>query len=431
MKSLVKLAEDGFVFVTILAATNAFESIEPWGSLLRRVWYLINPFTLLIVILRWKQILRVAARDKFILTLVGIAIISVLWSEVPGETIHESYELVCTTLFAYYLAYRCKNVQGLLKMLALPLGFAALTSLFYAVAMPSVGVMQANQAGGNHTGSWKGVFVQKNIMARAISVAVIVFLCHDRTNRKYSQICWFLFAISVILVKFSRSGTGFITVIALIGLFPLYKALRWNFVLILPICLMGLLLGASSTVWLVDNAAEAAASIGKDLTFSGRDKLWEAVFDKIWERPFLGWGYGAFWSWESGGAHVWRSLGWDPPHAHNGVVQVWAILGLLGLSVFLMGYISTYIRALNWARMTKTPAGIWALEYLTFMFIFNVSQDLTPEGKSIFWIIYVATSVLIGIPSEQESAIDPRQSNQKSLSERKVPDRFNKRYLKN
>ncbi|WP_049558612.1 O-antigen ligase family protein, partial [Limnoraphis robusta] len=77
--------------------------------------------------------------------------------------------------------------------------------------------------------------------------------------------------------------------------------------------------------------AELLGLIGKDPSLTGRTDLWAWAREMIDKRPWLGYGYTAFWQGLDGGsAYIIRAARWPVPYSHNGILDLWLDIGLLG-----------------------------------------------------------------------------------------------------
>jgi O-antigen ligase len=133
--------------------------------------------------------------------------------------------------------------------------------------------------------------------------------------------------------------------------------------------------------------------MGRDPTLSGRTYIWEAVIDQIWKRPWLGYGYQAFWKEKGEAEYVWRAVRFIVFQAHNGFLNIGVELGLIGLSLFVLSLIFTYIRAIKWVRLSQTSADLWPITYVTFMLMYNYSENTNLEPTSLYWVLYVAVTL--------------------------------------
>src|SRR5215208_587355 len=120
--------ENVFVVTGLLLSTNALlpflggsrsevTALMQSSPTTQIVWLSMYGITALLVAARWPQVVYVATRDKLLLLLLGVAVISVLWSVAPELTLRRSVGLIGTTLFGAYLATRYSR-RELLRLLA-------------------------------------------------------------------------------------------------------------------------------------------------------------------------------------------------------------------------------------------------------------------------------------------------------------------------
>jgi O-antigen ligase len=112
----------------------------------------------------------------------------------------------------------------------------------------------------------------------------------------------------------------------------------------------------------------------------------------ILQRPWLGYGYSAFWTGLDYSTYIWEVIGWPAPHAHNGLLDLWLDLGILGVTIFVISFLTTLVKALAWVRYTQSSEYLWPIIYLTFMLLVNLTQNIIITQNDIFWIMYVTIS---------------------------------------
>lgn len=372
----------------------------PWAAaneILRGVgWVGVYGTTFFLGVLRWKQLIWVATRDKLLLLLLAIILVSVLWSDAPKTTLAHATTLVTSSLFGAYLVARY-SLKEQLQFLTWMYGISVLLSLFFTLVLPQYGVSGEG---------WQGIYQQSNILARHMYLGFIVFYLTVADNRRYRWVAWSGIVLSVVLLVGTRSATAVVTLLATIALLPLYKALRWNDTIAIPLYIIVILLTGGTTSWFLSNLESILGTLGKDTTFTGRAPLWDLVFNQmIPKHPWLGYGYDGFWTGPDSptSGYVYQIFTWQPPNAHNLYLDIWLSLGLLGLTVFVFGFLMCFLRALAYARLTKTGEGLWPLLYLTFIFLYSPVQSIIPSSNNIFWIIYVAVTLSTHIRSAQAS----------------------------
>lgn len=115
MLKLLNALEKSFVVASLILFTGAVVALLRQGSgttpdiiesdtVLQTAFFGIYAVTAFLLLLRWKRFTRVFARDKLLLLLIVLALVSVLWSADPEVTLRRSVALVGTTMFGVYLA---------------------------------------------------------------------------------------------------------------------------------------------------------------------------------------------------------------------------------------------------------------------------------------------------------------------------------------
>ncbi len=399
-KYLEALAKAFAVFVLLFSSTGLLIPLLHQGTstdvdmnqgdaLTQLLWLGVYGVAFLLIVSRWRLFLSLATRNKLLLVLVGVVLASVLWSAAPDVTLRRGVALVGTTLFGAYLGARY-GLGELLRLLAWTLGIVALLSLLVALALPSYGISSTSLTAGD----WKGVFVHKNILGREMALSALVFFLIALDDRRYRRLAWGGFVLSFGLLLLSGSMTSLIVLATVLFLLPLYKALRWSHTASVPFLIAVVLLVGGTTQWILGDVQALLDTLGKDVTLTGRTLLWPAVVEMIEERPWLGYGYSAFWlGWEGESATLWFITNQEYDHAHNGILDLWLDLGLVGVCVFTAAYLLAFGRAVIWARATKTMEGLWPLAFLTFMMLYNLTESALLLRNNPIWILFVAVGV--------------------------------------
>ncbi|NEO60772.1 MAG: O-antigen ligase family protein [Moorea sp. SIO4G2] len=395
------LYSGGVLTVILSGGRSEGDVIQEFDSSLSRLLFvLIYLVTFFLLALRWKKVLYVLSKDRWLSLLVGIAVVSVLWSSEPTTTINRAVALIGTTLFGVYLASRY-TMKEQLEMLAWAFGVAILLSFMFIVALPKYGIM-----GGVHAGTWRGIYVHKNVLGKVMVPSAVVFLLLAIRGKKNNLLFWGGFGFSVILLLFTTSKTALVSLIIMLLSLYLYRMLRWRYDLLIPTIFAMTTFGGSVLIWLLDNADALLGAIGKDATLTGRTELWPFVLDMIEKQPWLGYGYGSFWNGFNGeSAYVWRAVLWPAPNAHNGLLDLWLALGILGVSIYLIGFSFSLLRAIAWLRVSKTSENLWPLLFLTYTVLANITETSVMIQNNIFWVLYTSVALSVLIPLERQPNI--------------------------
>ena len=347
--------------------------------------YLITFFLLLI---RWKRSLYVFKKEWTIWLLMGIAFASILWSSIPKLTPNRTIALFGSTLFGIYLAARY-SIRDQLKLLSWTLALIITLSLLTVIIIPEYGIMTY----GVHGGSWRGIYTHKNWFGRIMTIGSIVFMILAMDEKQQKWRYWTGFSISVCLLLLSKSSSSIINFVTVLILIPVYSIFRWRYLILIPTMLAIVAFGSSLSLWFNTNAATVLGTIGKDATLTGRTDMWPYIIDMVAKQPWLGYGYNGFWNdWDSPGATVWYAAKWTPPNAHNGLLDLWLSLGLVGVLVFAVGFGIIIVRGITWFRIDKSWRSFWPILYSTYLILANVSESFLLNFNDLYWVLYVSVA---------------------------------------
>ncbi|MGL4500790.1 MAG: O-antigen ligase family protein, partial [Planktothrix sp.] len=182
-------------FYTSPDATNdavpTYNPFDKIGSLFQQFIYLSSFFLLLA---RPKGSARAAIRDPWVWMLALMALFSFLWSDYPAISRRKGITTFQTTYLGLYLASRFTLKQQL-QMLCWAFGIITVFSFLFSLAFRGVAV----ESGAN-AGSWRGPFTQKNLLARLMVLAAIIFILIALDKPKHYKLAWGLFGNAVLMI---------------------------------------------------------------------------------------------------------------------------------------------------------------------------------------------------------------------------------------
>jgi exopolysaccharide production protein ExoQ len=362
--------------------------------------------TLALMLGNARAAIRYMPRIWPILALVLLTVISMSWSDYPDTTLRRSGSLVTATLWALYVTTRY-DLSDVLAIIRQATGLTALASLVIGVAAPDIGRdVSLGPAG------WRGVFSNKNDLGMAMAIGTATYFYTLMSGRQKGiasfipQLAGLLFCMAALYL--ANSSTSL--VIALLGI-----------ALCVPIKLTHKRVGAAIIIWtaillllaptviIVTDQLEAIAPLlGRDAQLTGRVDLWLILPSYIAERPWLGYGFGAFWVADSANvALIWEAVGWAPPHAHNGWLDLLLELGVVGLTLMCLQILLIVVNAIRAIVEGHEPDSQYLLMATLIILVFNISEsDLVRPG--VMWILLVvAATALAKIGAQRQPAKSP------------------------
>jgi O-antigen ligase len=332
-----------------------------------------------------KAVLRASKRLYLVWALLLLSLLSAAWSGIPVDTLKHSVLLLVSTIFGIYFGVRFRLEQQL-RFLIVVLGPSIVFSLVLGLLLPSYGVMQWGPVG-----AWRGVYFHRNTLASMMVLASAVLWFRGRIYGVSLGVIAGLIGAAA-LVKLSGSTEGLLLLVLLVIFSFGNPVLRWPKSRLLAISAVAAPVAMLLIWWILQNWATVTTDIlGKDPSLDGRLYLWVLAVVMGINRLWLGYGYSAFWLGPAGpSASIWRALNWPAPNGHNGFLDVFLELGLVGLSIFLAQSVWILWKAVKMARGTRSLEELWPLTFLLFFFINNLAQSDLMKPNSISWAIFVA-----------------------------------------
>lgn len=358
--------------------------------------------TFVLLGMRWKRSLALLSSNAFLSILLVVVCFSYFWSINPDQTMRFSIYAVGTTSIGLYLATRY-TIAEQMRILTWTYGILLILSFLFAVAIPQYGIMA-----GVHEGALRGVFTHKNQFGAFMAPGGVIFLLNAFRSDRYSWLYWGLLILNCAAMVMSQSLTALATFITMLMLCLIYRIFRWRYEVMVSailavtiVCFIGLIVVAGYV-----GSDSLLSSFGRDTTLSGRTYIWQYVWDQIQLRPWLGYGLAAFWNgYEGPSGYVQLAMRIAIIYAHNGFLDIWLSIGLVGFGIFVISFFSTTTRSLALLRKTNSPAGFWPLLFLTYILLSNLTEGTISNFNSSFWAIYAAISYSLVVAQSRQYAI--------------------------
>lgn len=349
-----------------------------------------------LVLPRWRTTLCAVQHAWPILLLPALTIASSLWSIDPLLTLRRSSFFTLSTIMSIYLGERF-TIEEFADIFA----EAQCWLVFGSVAMFLV--LPAKVLDPSHVGAWKGLTIHKNVFGESMAVAVLLLMLAQLKGHRVLRAVFL--AASVLLLYLAHSITPTLACGIVILLIPVLRHV--SRLRIQERIVAYTLFGGTAllTIFLVANYSDDLLPLlGKDSTLSGRAQLWSLVMDAIWKRPILGYGYEAFWQGFKGDSRgVLEATGWLVPMAHNGYLDLWLSVGLVGMGAYFLLFFRAMRMALKHLRYDRRTVAAWPVAYLCFFALHNTAESTLLTRTTFEFLIFVTVFV-----SLQQSEIRER-----------------------
>jgi len=367
------------------------------SGLLRAMFFAMYLGGLYVLAFRPWAALRGLLGQPFLVLTVLIACASLAWSVTPDQTMRRVVALAFTTLGGVALGARWRW-STLTEILATGFAVIAVLSLLLGLFAPSVGRMTVL-----FPGAWRGVASEKNGFGGLMAYGVLIFAAAALFVPRRATLWGLLAALALTLLLLSTSKTALVAlVLGLGGLGFVLVARRgaaWAIVASY-LAVVGLVILAAGIILAPD---VFLAALGKDATFTGRTKIWDAIGRLIQARPWLGYGYGAVWTDTSGWgplARIVKQAGFTPQHAHNSWLEQALGTGIAGLAAWTLFYLTTLGRAI-WS-VFRHPGALLVLPFLIVYSLMSLTESIAVSYNDLRWVMFVALAIRLARPVEAE-----------------------------
>lgn len=357
-------------------------------------------FGSMLVLMRWRRVLRAARRVWPLLALAGLACLSAAWSVQPMVTLRRGIGLLAATTFAIYLgeSYSIKEFARLLaQTLCLMM---TLVLLAYSIAPDYVVDHFA------YGGAWKGLSAYKNTFGEHMAVTLLLLVLVR--FRRFSWARYVFLFIAAGLLLLSRSATAAVCAVLGLAAIPLWLLMRGKYRLLAYLLVPSIFFVGVFCLFVFPEAIFQI--LGRDATLTGRTHLWAMLLPVIASRPILGYGYAAFWAtWTPQLLSV--SLGTGRrviPIADNGYIDLGLSLGLLGVSLFLYVFIRAFRRAIEYLRSEPGSIALWPVTYLCIFALDSICESALLTRGTFPFLVFAILSTSLAVNRRRVVTRAPR-----------------------
>ena len=399
----------GIIVVRVTTPDQEFSSlVETSSPLSEAVWGVLYVIAVVGLARRREGFAQLLRSSWLVAAVVGLAILSTLWSDDPGATARRAVGLLGTTACAYFIVSRF-TLEAFIDTFALVVIAAAALSLAVVVISPDAGLMHLEYAG-----ALRGIFAHKNRLGLFLAFGIVTVVMAAWRRRGPSAV---FFLVSALLcfaeLVASRSATALLTtLVCAVAVLVAFAAHRRRAVLLLGsiLVLVGTLV-AGVAVATDGTQNPVFALVGRDATLTGRLEIWTHVVQAIQAHPLVGYGYDVFW--EPGGSFLQfnpGTAGWRPFHAHDGYLELALDLGLVGLAIMLLVLAQATRAAWRFAVRRYSFDRASPLAALAFFVTLNVSEAYIAKYNDFDWIVFMVFFLFTLMPETTSSAAVPARA---------------------
>ena len=172
--------------------------------------------------------------------------------------------------------------------------------------------------------------------------------------------------------------------------------------------LAGIVAAAGAAFYLFPDSYDTMVrALGRNPDLTGRTDIWNDLF-KLHLEPWLGTGYESFWLGDRA-KYFWTKYYFHPNQAHNGYIETYVNLGMVGVSLLALQIIVGYRNIVKAVRM-RDPVG--PLRFILFMIalIYNVTEAFFKVMHPVWIAFLIAIMAVPALKGEDRSSDDSGRS---------------------
>jgi exopolysaccharide production protein ExoQ len=349
------------------------------------------------------------ASNVALMSFVGFALLSVIWSDTPFIAFKRWFRDLGNYLMVL-VAWSDSRPTAAVATLLRRLGYLLIPlSILLIKYYPAIGMGYNFWTG---TAMYAGPATSKNGLGVICLVSGLFFFWdtvarwHERRQRPVTRIILVNLAfLAMTLWLLHRSDSATSRVCLVIGCLVIAAAQSRRSTrnptllkTLIPLCFLLYVILA----WGFDMNGKLAQAVGRNPNLTERTDIWRILLS-LHTNPLIGTGYESFW------VGRWLRLVWQHKEtaglneAHNGYLEVYLSLGLIGLFL-LAGFLASSYRAI-WKRLAPQyrfralALGLW-----TILLFYNVTEAAF-RGSQLMWSAFLLGAVFLPARSAARAGV--------------------------
>lgn len=318
------------------------------------------------------------------------AFVSIGWSDYPGVSVKRWIKAASNVIMVLVILIEDEQGEAIDRILRRCAIALIPLSVFFIKYYPQIGIQYSSEG----IRSWVGVTTQKNGLGLLCAFIGVFFIWRlIKEWPRLELLDGFLLLLTLYLLHGSHSATSYIVFIVGITILVLEARLKSNQKKLNRVVIITLLfLAIVISVFGQAISSTFFSAAGRDSSFTGRLPLWNVLIKIGSQSPIFGVGYANFWTVYL--AEMWAKFNWHPLNGHNGYIDIFLDLGLVGLILLFLLIIQTYRKAIN-SIGVKGKISSLLFVFLIMILLHNFTESSIGKGAHFLWLLFLLSSVTV------------------------------------
>ncbi len=342
-----------------------------------------------VLVRRGVRLGEVVSNNKWLFVLFIYAFVSIAWSDFPFIALKRWIKTLGHPLIALVILTDAEPAAALRTVLRRCAFFLLPMSVLFIKYLPEYG-RGFDAWSGEATNN--GIGLTKNDLGYVCMVMGICFawnllgakrIAEARARPMEVPLCIAFIGTTIWLLDMANSATSLATMV--LGVVTMI-AVGWSIVskryfgtFLLMVLLIGFALESAFDLY-----ETIVAMLGRNPTLTDRTAVWADVMG-MQNRPVFGFGFESFWLGDRLG-RLWEKWWWRPIQSHNGYIETYVNLGLVGVALWAGLLLSTF-RRISRHLQTDFDFARLRLAFLFAIVVFNYTEA-TFKGVHFLWTIF-------------------------------------------
>jgi O-antigen ligase len=377
-------------------AGQSAQALEDGNPIDRSVFLLLIVLAIVILTMRSFNWGSFVTQNLFLVAYLSFALLSMVWSDFPFISFKRwfrdlgNYFVIFVVLSDPHPLEAMRTLLRRLSYLSIPL------SVMLIKYYPEIGAQYEVWTG---LKMLVGATTSKNMLGVLCLVTGIFFFwdtvgrwVHRKEKRTRRIILVNLVFIGMILWLLNLANSATSRVCLALGCFVIWAVQsKWGkrhstlVKVLIPACFCLYLILAFG----FNLSGELASQVGRDPTLTDRTLIWNTVLS-FHTNPLFGTGYESFWL-GSRLDKVWSVAG-HVNEAHNGYLEVYLNLGLIGAALLIAFLIASYQHICKMVRLSD-PLGSLNIALWTVMLFYKMTE--AAFKSQLMWLVFLTASITI------------------------------------
>jgi O-antigen ligase len=362
-----------------------------------------------VVVLKRRQVRlsEVIRNNRYLAFFFAYCALSIAWSDFPFVAAKRLFKDLGHPIMVLVLLTEPDPEEAVIRLIKRCAYVCLPISILFIKYYPQLGRSYSEWTGG---ASYSGVTLGKNtlgldcfILGAFLFWFFLKIWRTEKSKQRRNELILLagLFVMIGWLFKMAQSSTSLVSLAIAVAMI-LFLGLRW----VQP-RYMGLYLVAAACLGIVAEGVfgiytQFLLFLGKDPTLTDRTYIWKDLL-AMKTNPLVGVGFESFWLGDDRLRPLWEKWHWHPNEAHNGYLETYLDLGMIGV-LLLLGMLLTAFQKARREMVQGRDLGRFGMAFLVAVIFYSWTEVPFRATNPIWFLFFL---IMMDYPTPQRVTPEP------------------------